>query len=159
MPKLLSCSAGPIPESISNWGEATAPLQTMISSASTVNFSPPLSASTPHRPFAFEQDPVGCYVTPDREVEPVASRIQVVESVAHAHTVDSVAGPGRDTRGIRMVLVFVDGVAFGHTGLFEGHGMRQPIAARVAAHRHRSVGAVKVTTAKVQVGLHPIEVG
>ena len=35
-----------MPDSIRSWGEATAPLLTTISSASTVNTSPPLSAST-----------------------------------------------------------------------------------------------------------------
>ena len=42
-----SVPGGPTPESINNWGEATAPQLTIIWSPCTVKVSPPLSASIP----------------------------------------------------------------------------------------------------------------
>ena len=113
----------------------------------------------PDGPLALEQHPVSGDASPDGEVEAVAGGVQVVQGVAHAHAVDGVAGAGRHSGGIGVVLVFVDGVALGHAGLLEGDCVGQPFRAGVAPHRDGPVVAVEVAAAEVEVGLHLVEIG
>ena len=57
-----------------------------------------------------------------------------------------------------MVHVLVYLVPHRDTGVLKGLGIRQPLAAGIAPHGHRAVGAVEIS-AKIQVGLQLVEVG
>ena len=57
-----------------------------------------------------------------------------------------------------MVLVFVPGEACVKAGLLKSRRVRQPFAARRAAHRHRPVRAVEVIAPEIEVSFQLVEV-
>ena len=111
-----------------------------------------------HCLLAFKQDAPSRHAAADIEVQSVSGHIQVIQGIAHAHAIDGIPGPGRDAGGLRMVHVLVDFVPHSNTGILKGPGIGQPLAARVAPHRHRTLGPVEIPS-EIQVSLQLVEVG
>ena len=80
------------------WGEPMAPALRVISSPSTVNFSPPLSHFHPNNPLSFEDQAVHQAVGPDGEVQAVAAHVKIAEGRAPADAVGVVHRAWSDAR-------------------------------------------------------------
>ena len=120
MPNCCSWSSGPMPESMSRWGDLIAPALSTTRSASTVKHLPTALGFHTHGLAILDHDLPDKHPAPHRQIQIVAHRIEMRESHAHAHPVQVIRGRHAQAGGVRAIRVLRGAKPRLHTGGMEG---------------------------------------